>query len=129
MTPELEQSIQAAVKKLEEKGVMAITGDCGFLHSYQDVVLNHSYLPVFMSPLIQLPLIEASLRKDERIAIFTANSETFNSSLLPRLDRCILDPEGCKSKYQIVGCQNLDGFEAVALGQKVNVNKVMKNIT
>jgi hypothetical protein len=28
-----------------------------------------------------------------------------------------------------VGCQNLDGFESVALGQKVDVNKVMKNVT
>lgn len=116
LTPEIEEEIRVAVKKLEEKGVIAITGDCGFLHAYQETVLNISCLPVFMSSLIQLPIIEATLRKDERIAIFTANSETFNQNLLPKLDKCLLDPKGCKQKYEIVGCQDLDGFEAVALG-------------
>ena len=32
-------------------------------------------------------------------------------------------------KYEIVGCQNLDGFEAVALGLQVDVDKVMQGIT
>jgi len=40
-----------------------------------------------------------------------------------------LDPEGCRQKYEIVGCQDIDGFEAVALGEKVDVNKVMRGIT
>jgi len=74
-------------------------------------------------------LVEATLRKDEKIAIFTANSETFNQNLLPKLDRCTLDPEGCRQKYEVVGCQDIDGFEAVALGEKVDVSKVMKGIT
>ena len=84
------------MKNLEEKGVVAITGDCGFLHNYQEAILDLSKVPVFMSSLVQLPIIEATLRKDERIAIFTANSETFNQSLLPRLERCSLDPHECK---------------------------------
>ena len=116
MTPEIHEQIQLSVKKLEEKGVVAITGDCGFLHNYQETILDLSKVPVFMSSLVQLPIIEATLRKDERIAIFTANSETFNQSLLPRLNRCSLDQSEYKQKYEIVGCQDLDGFEAVALG-------------
>lgn len=35
MTPEIHDQIEIAVKKLEERGVVAITGDCGFLHNYQ----------------------------------------------------------------------------------------------
>lgn len=66
-----------------------------------------------MSSLIQLPLIEATLRKDEKIAIFTANCNSFNQSLLPKLDRCQLDPDGCKQKYEVIGLQDVDGFEAV----------------
>lgn len=78
LTPEIEKEIENAVKKLQEKGVVAITGDCGFLHPYQDTVLNYSKVPVFMSSLIQLPLIESQIRKDDKIAIFTANCKTFN---------------------------------------------------
>jgi hypothetical protein len=34
LTPEIEEQIEIAVQKLEAKGVIAITGDCGFLHPY-----------------------------------------------------------------------------------------------
>ena len=57
-----------------------------------------------------------------QVAIFTANSE----SLHPMLDE-IADASGVAvsdDRYIIVRCQDVPGFEAVAIGAKVNTEKM-----
>ena len=46
-----------AAKELEREGVKAITGDCGFMAALQQEVANSVAVPVFMSSLIQIPMI------------------------------------------------------------------------
>lgn len=68
----------------------------------------------------------SSLENYMQVAIFTANSE----SLHPMLDEIA---EACgvsvsDKRYVIVGCETVPGFEAVALGEKVDTKKVQPGI-
>ena len=61
-----------------------------------------------------------------QVAIFTANGE----SLHPMLDE-IAEASGVKvsdNRYIIVGCEKVPGFEAVAIGAKVDTVKVQPGI-
>ena len=77
---------------------------------------------IFMSSLVHLPAITCAYSKDEKIAIFTANSETLKPMKDLIKDECGVDPE--ESRFVIVGCQDVPGFEAVAAGEKVDVAAV-----
>jgi hypothetical protein len=122
MTPEVELEFIEAIKFLEGEGVAGITGDCGFMMYFQKLARNHTKLPVFLSSLAQLPAVTCAFAADEKIAIFTANGETLKPMRDLIKEECGVDPE--ESRYRIVGCQDIDGFEAVALGEKVDVEKV-----
>ena len=69
----LEPFISAA-KQLEQEGVKAITSTCGFLIQFQDVIADAVNIPVFMSSLLQIPLVFRLLRKDQIIGVITANA-------------------------------------------------------
>ena len=75
-----------------------------------------------MSALAQLAAVTCAFAKTEKIAIFTANSETLTPMRDLIKDECGVDPS--ESRFVIVGCQDVPGFEAVALGEKVDVAAV-----
>ena len=84
--------------------------------------ITTSHTPVFMSALAQLPAITAAFGQTEKIAIFTANSETLTPMKNLIRDECGVDPD--EERFVIVGCQDVPGFEAVAAGEKVDVAAV-----
>jgi hypothetical protein len=77
---------------------------------------------VFLSALAQLPAVTCAFGADEKIIIVTANGETLKpmSRLIAR--ECGVDIED--DRFVILGAQDVPGFEAVALGEKVDVDKV-----
>lgn len=79
-----------------------------------------------MSSLCQLPAIINSLGKGEKVAIFTANSKTFTPM------KSVVANECCEKifedRFVIVGCQDIDGFDAVENGTKVDRQRVMPGI-
>mmetsp|Transcript_27955 Transcript_27955/g.50903 ORF Transcript_27955/g.50903 Transcript_27955/m.50903 type:complete len:636 (-) Transcript_27955:406-2313(-) len=123
MTPEVEKEFIEAINYLKnEKKVSAITGDCGFMMYFQALARQHCHLPILMSSLAQLPAVTCAFSKDELIAVFTANSETLTPMRGLIKDECGVEPE--EKRFVIVGCQDVPGFEAVAAGEKVDVEKV-----
>ncbi len=56
-TGEMKDRLIAAAKRLEAKGVHAITGSCGFLAIFQKEIAAAVSIPVFVSSLIQVPLV------------------------------------------------------------------------
>lgn len=70
--PTLAQPFIDAARRLEDAGVKAITGACGFMALFQREVAGAVSIPVFLSSLIQLPFIHAITRKP--VGIVTANS-------------------------------------------------------
>ena len=69
----LEPFIEAAIE-LQEEGVKAITGACGFMALFQRGVSEAVDVPVFLSSLLQIPFIY-QIRK-QKIGIITADSRS-----------------------------------------------------
>mmetsp|Transcript_80105 Transcript_80105/g.146410 ORF Transcript_80105/g.146410 Transcript_80105/m.146410 type:complete len:716 (-) Transcript_80105:101-2248(-) len=113
-----------AVKFLiDVKGVSAITGDCGFMMYFQKLARTiTTHEPVFMSALVSLPAVTCAYAHDELIGIFTANGESLEPMHDLIKDECGVDTH--EHRYIIVGCEDIPGFEAVALGTKVDYDKV-----
>lgn len=78
----IEAEIVAAAQELERMGVKAISSNCGFLLHYQDAVRDAVSVPVYMSSLLQLPMIARSIGSDQKIAILTAFKERLTSDVL-----------------------------------------------
>mmetsp|Transcript_87695 Transcript_87695/g.151994 ORF Transcript_87695/g.151994 Transcript_87695/m.151994 type:complete len:585 (+) Transcript_87695:76-1830(+) len=120
------EDFKNSVKFLEEKGASCITGDCGFFMAYQKQARDVANVPVFMSSMVQCPMVSAMFAKDEKILILTANSE----SLLPQkevlLSSCGFNVDD--DHFVIEGCQDIPGFEAVLEGKVADVPYIEKGM-
>lgn len=63
-----------AAKKLEEKGVSAIAGDCGLMVLYQKQIADSVRIPVMSSSLLLLPFARSMIAKTQSIGILTGHS-------------------------------------------------------
>ena len=72
-----EPFIQAAIN-IQDQGVRAITGACGFMALFQREVTAAVDIPVFLSSLLQIPLIYQMTRKP--IGIITANASSLKKA-------------------------------------------------
>lgn len=122
MSPGVEREFIEAVKWLVAKGVSGITGDCGFMMYFQALARQHATVPVFMSSLAQLPAVTCGYSQHELIAVMTANGDSLRPMRSLIKDECGVDSED--RRFVMVGCEDVDGFEQVALGGKVDVAKV-----
>ena len=126
LTRQVINNCKNAVEFLNDNNVCGITGDCGFMVNIQDIVVKYTEKPVFLSSLIQIPSIVNTFYKNEKIAIFTANSETL-TPVMSKLEKKWNQIKN-RNRLIIVGCQDVPGFQAVAEGKKVNVEKVTPGI-
>jgi len=122
----VERRFADAIKHLEARGAYAITGDCGFMMAFQVLARKIAKKPIFMSSMVQCPIIAASLDPDDDILILTANGESLKPQKEILLSSCGFDVS--KDRFHIHGCQDVPGFDAVALGQKVPLEKVQPGI-
>ena len=74
-TPELIEPFIQAAKDLEASGVEAISGSCGFLALYQKEIASAVKIPVLLSSLLQIPLLQIMHGPDVRIGVLTASAE------------------------------------------------------
>lgn len=77
----LDDFIRAA-RELEAQGVSAITSSCGFLTVFQEAVAAAVRVPVFLSSLMQVPIVHAMTQK--RVGIITAHSEKLTKLALSK---------------------------------------------
>jgi len=126
LTPEVGRQLCEAVRYLvEEVEVGAITGDCGFMFNFQPLVrqLHTSrQVPIGLSSLCMLPILMATLRSDAVVMVVTASGSSLDGMkhLIARECGLHLDEE----RFLIVGAESVPGFEAVAAGEKVDVERV-----
>lgn len=76
--PALKQAFVDAAVELQNRGVKAITGACGFMAYFQEEVAAAVDIPVFLSSLMQIPFMHALC--GGRVGVITANA----SRLTPR---------------------------------------------
>jgi len=126
LTREVEKEFCEAIDWLVGKGVSGITGDCGFMMYFQALARQNTSIPVFMSALAQTPAVTCGFSQYELIGVMTANGASLRPMRNLIKDECGVDPE--ERRFIMVGCENVPGFEAVALGGKVNVAKVTPGV-
>ncbi len=76
------EKVLAACLKLQEEGVRAISGACGFFGNYQADMAEELDIPVALSSLVQLPWIASLLKKNQTIGVLTAQKDSFTDALL-----------------------------------------------
>jgi aspartate/glutamate racemase len=76
--PALLQPFIEAAQELECEGVKAITASCGFLALFQREIADAVDIPVFISSLIQIPLIYQSLGRHRKVGVVVANSDALS---------------------------------------------------
>ena len=64
----------AAARELQDEGVRAVTGACGFMALFQPQIRAAVEVPVFMSSLLQIPFIRNMLAPEKKIGVITANA-------------------------------------------------------
>ena len=118
-----------AITRLEAiPGVVGITGDCGFLMNYQKEARRQAKLPCFISAVMQCHILSCSFSVDEEFLVLTANGESLRPSFNKMLTMAhVTDPER-QARFHVLGCENVDGFDAVAKGEKVDVPRVTPGI-
>jgi hypothetical protein len=126
MSYEVEKEFDLAIRWLESRGASGITGDCGFMMAFQGRARKIATVPCFMSSMIQSPIISVAYDKYDKIMILTANSETLKPQKEFLLSNCGFDVDD--DRFIIYGCQDVDGFDAVSKGDKVDVERVTPGI-
>ncbi|NDW46534.1 aspartate/glutamate racemase family protein [Ruegeria sp. PrR005] len=71
-TPDMLDPLLDAARRLERSGVKAITGSCGFLALFQAEIAQAVSVPVFVSSLVQLPLIHTMTQRP--VGVLTASA-------------------------------------------------------
>lgn len=74
-TPDLLEPFIQAAKELEADGVQAITGSCGFMARFQNQIAAELHIPVFLSSLLQLPLVRLMHGEKASIGVLTASRQ------------------------------------------------------
>ena len=105
--PELQQAVVATALELQAQGVKGISSDCGFFINFQDAVRKALDIPVFLSSLLQLPIVSAMLGAKKSLGIMTANATALGnraislSGIEPRRELVIRgmqdNPHWCKA--------------------------------
>lgn len=88
-----------AARELEKDGVRAITGSCGFMALFQKEIAEAVSVPVFMSSLLQLPLIRIMHGENARIGILTASKKALSPQHL----------ESCHVAWDSVSVEGMEG--------------------
>lgn len=121
----LTPAVVAVARELEDLGVRAVTSDCGYMLHFQKEVAQALSIPVILSSLLQLPLLENALGRDAKIGIVCANKQR----LLPEL----LDLAGMrdKSRAVICGLEHCSAFRSPILDEEpfLDDEKIEKEVT
>lgn len=80
--PALVDMIIEAGHEFEQEGVRAMVGACGYFANYQRDVAAALDIPVFLSSLLQVPMISAALKPGQQVGILVANASAVNPQML-----------------------------------------------
>ena len=122
--PELLQPFIDAALKLEKDGVKAITGSCGFLARFQAQLAEAVQIPVFVSSLLQIPLVRLMHGANAKIGVLTASAtalteDHFNNAGAKIDDYAIKGMEGYPEFWETIIEGKRNDFDMVKLEQEI----------
>ena len=80
--PLLLDMIIEAGHEFEQEGVRAMVGACGYFANYQREVAAALDIPVFLSSLLQAPMIYRALKPEQQVGILFANAKAVEQTML-----------------------------------------------
>ncbi|QOZ38364.1 hypothetical protein XH92_36330 [Bradyrhizobium sp. CCBAU 53421] len=107
---ESESMVVEAAKELDREGAQLITANCGFMIRYQEAVRAAVDVPVLLSPLLLIPLLEQMLPSGRTVGIITAKA----SALAPDF----LEAAGLRTNFHrlaIAGLESAPVFSAAVM--------------
>ena len=122
--PELIQPFIDAARKLEQQGVQAITGSCGFLARFQSIIAEQVNVPVFLSSLLQIPLVRLMHGASAHIGVLTASAEALTQEHFSNVgvdidDYFIKGMEGKPEFWETIIEGKRNDFDMVKLEQEI----------
>ena len=105
--PMIKDMVIESGRELERQGVRAIVGSCGYLGYYQKESAAALDTPIFLSSLLQAPLVIGALKPDQKLGVICAVKESLNPLIL---DMCGVHDH---SRIVIAGAQNLPEFKHI----------------
>jgi hypothetical protein len=111
---ELEERVIEAAQELQSAGVRGISSDCGFLINYQDAVRKRLKTPVFMSSLLQIPFVAATVNGPIGVMVAAASG----------VGNRVLELAGVRTETQVVikGLEDQPHFKEAILEQGGTLN-------
>ncbi|MEZ5076324.1 MAG: aspartate/glutamate racemase family protein [Solirubrobacterales bacterium] len=95
--PALTPFFVEAAEELEAQGVRAITSDCAYVGAYQEAIAEAVDIPVFISSLLQVPMLVSMFAPSRKLAVLVANGASVSDRLLEPVgivgkvrDRCVI---------------------------------------
>ncbi len=108
--PAIRDQIVAAAVRLEEQGVRAIIGACGFFAHFQKDVSAQVKVPVYLSSLCQLPIIGIGLKENQKVAVLAASGESVTPSMLEKVG-------ASKEMCEVFDVGHLESFAPIRWGK------------
>jgi hypothetical protein len=75
MNTAVRNGLRDAVEALEMDGCIAITGESGWMLQYEEAVREFATVPVFLSAMVQCPLVAASLEEGQKAVVLTLDRD------------------------------------------------------
>ena len=121
---DFEQLFIEAAHQLEREGVRAITSNCGFMAGYQRSVAAKVDVPVFMSSLLQAPMLTSMLGASRKLGVLVANGSGITDQLLAGtgitdLDRIVFQGLNHRPHFNEVVIQELGVLDEDRLREEV----------
>lgn len=79
------QNFIDAAQELVKQGAKAITSDCGYIGQCQDEVAASVPVPVFLSSLLQVPMVVSMLGPGRRLGVMVANGPSVTDGFLKKV--------------------------------------------
>lgn len=120
----LVDSIIETARRLQDMGVRAISSDCGYMVRYQEKVAAALDIPVILSSLVQLPLLERSAGPGKKVGIICANKQRLTPQLLALSglsspDRAVIYGLEDKPNFRAPILDEIDPLEPEKIGPEV----------
>lgn len=103
------QDMIRGAQSLQQEGVKAITGDCGFMALYQHEVQKAVDIPVFLTSLLQIPFITSIIQPGAQVGVLTANSRSLTPEMLASMG--IHNPD----RLAVSGLEDTEHFKKAAI--------------
>lgn len=101
------ESVLEAANELLQEGVRAVVGACGYFGNFQQEVAAALDVPVFLSSLLQVPIIHRALKPGQKVGIMCADSRALGHRAL---QSCGITPE---MPIAVIGLEDYPQFSNI----------------